>query len=89
MMQEYEGTHDGPMKYNVHLAPPDHAEAWLAIRFSDGDPEMRLLCRPAVGHELNDCAAALWRDGAHYDSRLWLLWGMDADKAGDTPVGCR
>jgi hypothetical protein len=62
------------MKYIVRLKPPEHRQAWLLGKFDD-EPELRLLCRPAAGHELNDCAAALYREGAHPDSIVTLWWG--------------
>ena len=53
-LPDYEGKHEGPMRYVVRLAQPEHAEAWLLDKFSDGDPEMRLLC-----HVRGDGTAAL------------------------------
>lgn len=74
-LPNYQGAHGGPQRYTARLALPDHRDAWLFGRFVDGVPDKQFLGRVRRGHELNDCAQALWRKGAHPNSELTLWWG--------------
>ena len=71
---DYEGKHKRPTHYIVRLAQPEHEGAWLLV-YVDGEPAWRPLCQVSDGSELHECAAALWREGAHPRSMLELWWG--------------